>query len=60
MIAFELLTGELPFHADNPVELLMQHISAQPPSPTSLEPSVPPAFEALILQLLSKDPADSS
>ena len=58
VIAFELLTGSLPFHADNPVELLMQHISATPPSPTSLESSVPPAFEALILALLSKHPDD--
>ena len=55
VVAFELLTGELPFKADNPVELLMQHISATPPTPSSLEPSVPPAFEALILALLAKD-----
>ncbi len=58
VVAFELLTGVLPFKASNPVELLMQHISAPPPSPSSLEASVPPAFEAIILQMLAKDPAD--
>jgi eukaryotic-like serine/threonine-protein kinase len=54
VIAFELLTGSLPFTASNPVELLMQHISNEPPAPSSLESSVPEAFEHLILRLLSK------
>lgn len=56
VVAFELLTGTLPFKADNPVELLMQHISQPPPAPTSLEADIPAEFETLILQLLEKDP----
>jgi serine/threonine protein kinase len=56
VVAYELLTGSLPFKADNPIELLMQHISKPPPAPTSLEPTIPAEFETLILQLLEKDP----
>ena len=58
MIAFELLTGRLPYMASNPVELLMQHISAPIPSPSELEASVPEPFENLILRLLAKNPEE--
>ena len=58
VVAFELLTGQLPFQASNPVELLMQHISAPPPSPSSIEPSIPPEFEAIILRLMMKEPEE--
>ncbi|MGC8760942.1 MAG: protein kinase domain-containing protein [Bryobacteraceae bacterium] len=58
VVAFELLAGVLPFHADHLLALLHCHL-AQPPPVEPLERSgVPkPAVDAL-LRGLAKDPAD--
>ena len=53
---YELVTGRPPFQAPDPARVLAQHLTATPKPPSQLEPSVPPALEALILELLSKAP----
>jgi serine/threonine-protein kinase len=57
VMAFQMLTGELPFSAPTPIELLMEHLNAPPPAPSSVEVSVPPALDAWVLGLLEKDMA---
>jgi serine/threonine-protein kinase len=56
VIAFELLTGRLPFEAPSPVELLNKHLNEPAPPLRQHLPSAPPALEALIAELLQKDP----
>ncbi len=58
VIAFELLTGKLPFDAPNPLELLMQHVSATPPALGDIDSSIPQALEELVARLLLKDPLE--
>jgi serine/threonine-protein kinase len=56
-VLYEMLTGRQPFEADNPVAVAYQHVHDAPTPPTSLEPSVPPALEAVVLRAMEKEPA---
>ncbi|HET7035077.1 MAG TPA: protein kinase [Thermomicrobiaceae bacterium] len=58
VVLFEMLTKELPFDADTPVGVAMQHVSAEPPSPREFNPALPPEVEPIVLQALAKDPVD--
>ncbi|MBL0218635.1 MAG: serine/threonine protein kinase [Myxococcales bacterium] len=58
VILFEGATGQQPFSAASLYELLDLHVKTAPPSPRSLEPTLPEAFEAVILRALAKDPAE--
>ncbi|RIK38726.1 MAG: serine/threonine protein kinase, partial [Chloroflexi bacterium] len=57
VVAYELATGRVPFHADSPTALLMQHLLEPPPPPRTLNPNLPVAVEHVILQALAKEPA---
>jgi serine/threonine-protein kinase len=56
VVAFEMLTGRLPFTGSSPVDLLMKHVDARPPRPSEFVPELPSALDAFILQMLTKDP----
>jgi serine/threonine-protein kinase len=56
VIFFEMATGALPFNAKDPASFLIMHMKDPPPRPRSLVPGLPEPLEALILQLLEKDP----
>jgi serine/threonine-protein kinase len=56
-MAFELITGRLPFPADNAADMIAMHLFQQPPSARGFNPDVPPGLESLIGRLLAKDPA---
>ncbi|MCM8749063.1 protein kinase [Thermomicrobiaceae bacterium CFH 74404] len=57
VVLYEMLTGRLPFDADNPIGLAMQHVNAPPPSPRQYNPDLPSQVEAIVLRALAKDPA---
>ncbi|MEQ3551300.1 Stk1 family PASTA domain-containing Ser/Thr kinase [Pseudonocardia nematodicida] len=57
-VLFELLTGEPPFTGDTPVAVAYQHVREDPKSPSEVNPSVPPALDAVVLKALSKNPAN--
>jgi serine/threonine-protein kinase len=56
VVAFEMVTGRLPFTGTSPVDLLMKHVDARPPRPSEFVPELPSALDAFILQMLTKDP----
>lgn len=56
VVLYEMLTGRLPFDADNPIGLAMQHVHEAPPPPRQFNSNIPPAVEAIILRALAKDP----
>jgi serine/threonine protein kinase len=56
VIFFEMATARLPFTASDPATYLIRHMKDTPPAPRSVDPRVPQALDALILQLLEKDP----
>lgn len=57
VIAFELLTGRLPFDGEDVITVLWDHIATPPPRPSDINPGLTSAFDEVILGALSKDPA---
>ena len=58
VVIYEMLTGALPYDADNPVALSLMHVNEPARSPRNANPEVPRALDALTLKLLAKDPED--
>ncbi|RKH70745.1 serine/threonine-protein kinase [Corallococcus aberystwythensis] len=56
VMAFQMLTGERPFQGEN-VQVMFAHVEQAPPRPSSKVDGLPPELDALVLQLLEKDPA---
>jgi predicted ATPase len=56
-ILYEMATGRTPFLHDNPAMMLMQQLTAMPPSPRQINPDIGPPLEQLILDLLAKEPS---
>ncbi len=57
-LLFETLTGETPFTADNPAEMLMQHLNDDPRNVRDLASDCPVWLDELIERLLAKNPDD--
>ena len=57
-VLYEMLTGKPPFSGDLPAAVLHQHVRVAPKPPRALNPNVPPALDALVLQMLAKSPED--
>ena len=58
IVLFELLTGEVPFTGDSPVEIAMKHLAETPPTPSELRPDVPDDLDLVVVRALAKEPAD--
>ena len=58
VIAYEMLTGELPFKADNPGQVVFAHLQSQPPDPGVLRPDMPWQMCDAVLRALAKQPDD--
>ncbi|NOK12551.1 serine/threonine-protein kinase [Corallococcus exercitus] len=56
IMAFQMLTGARPFQGEN-VQVMFAHVEQAPPRPSSKAEGIPPELDALVLQLLEKDPA---
>ena len=57
-ILHELLTGQVPFDADDPVSLMTAHLTRAPEAPSERRSGLPVALDDLVLRLLAKEPAD--
>ncbi|XXT99169.1 hypothetical protein WMF20_05510 [Sorangium sp. So ce834] len=55
---YEMLTGELPFPATDPLELVQSHVARQPTPPHERAPGVPEAVSNIVMKLLSKAAED--
>ncbi|OKH54583.1 serine/threonine protein kinase [Calothrix sp. HK-06] len=55
---FELLTGELPFTCQDPMELVYSHIAKHPPSVYSINSDVPIILSNIIAKLMAKNAED--
>jgi serine/threonine protein kinase/beta-lactam-binding protein with PASTA domain len=56
IVLYEMLTGEVPFTGDAPVEIAMKHLSTIPEPPSELRPEVPHDLDAVVMRALAKDP----
>jgi beta-lactam-binding protein with PASTA domain len=57
VVLYEMLTGRVPFDAESPVTVALKQVSEPPIPLRELNPSVPPALEAVVLRALEKEPA---
>jgi hypothetical protein len=55
-VLFEMLTGRLPFQADSTAPMLYAHLEEAPPRVASIALDCPVWLDALVSQLLEKDP----
>ncbi len=58
IVAFELLTGDVPFLHEESMALLMMHLNNPPPAPSEIRFGIPPELDELVLRTLSKKPQD--
>jgi len=56
VLAFELLTGELPFEGGTSQETMLHRLTDQPVALRNKRPEAPEALEAVILRALARDP----
>ncbi|HTN86605.1 MAG TPA: serine/threonine-protein kinase, partial [Sorangium sp.] len=56
-VLFECLTGRAPFTGADTEAVLVKILVERPPAVRELRPLAPPALEALVARMLSKDPA---
>jgi serine/threonine-protein kinase len=58
-VAYWLLTGQLVFSGDTPMQFVAQHAQATPLAPSArIELPIPKELDEIVLACLSKDPAD--
>ncbi|CAN5752011.1 hypothetical protein BH20ACT12_BH20ACT12_02010 [soil metagenome] len=58
VVLYEMLTGELPYTADNSIAVCMKHVTEPLRPPRELNPAIPEEMNALVVKLLAKDPAE--
>ncbi len=58
VVLFEMVAARPPFLGDSPVAVASKHVRDQPPLLRELNPSVPPAYEAVVMKAMAKSPAD--
>jgi len=56
VILYEMLTGRVPFTADDVMELLQRVIRDVPVPPSTLRDDIPTGIDAVLLRAMSKDP----
>jgi beta-lactam-binding protein with PASTA domain/predicted Ser/Thr protein kinase len=56
VILYEALTGRVPFEGESAVAVAMKQVSQAPLRPSSINPRVSPALDAVVMRALEKDP----
>ncbi|MGW0365500.1 protein kinase domain-containing protein [Streptomyces sp. NPDC002990] len=56
IMLFQLLAGRIPFDADSPLAIAYAHVQEEPVAPSTINRSVTPAMDALVLRALRKNP----
>lgn len=54
IVLYEMLTGKVPFDADNPVTVAVMHMNEEMVPPSQIIPSIPPDVEAIVMKAASK------
>lgn len=57
VMLYEMLTGRLPFEADNAVSVAIMQLQSDPTPPHEINPSIPDGLEEIVLHAMEKNPA---
>ncbi len=58
IMLYEMVTGDVPFHADTPMAIVIKHLTAPMPIPRKVNPNIPKEVEEIILKATAKSPDD--
>jgi beta-lactam-binding protein with PASTA domain/predicted Ser/Thr protein kinase len=58
VLLYEALTGRVPFEAESAVAIAMKQVSETPQRPSSINPAVSPALDAVVMRALEKEPGN--
>lgn len=58
IVVYEMLTGALPFTGESALGVAMRHVNDDVPAPSSLNPDVPAALDAVVARATAKEPRD--
>jgi eukaryotic-like serine/threonine-protein kinase len=58
VVAYQMLTGYLPFQADNPGAMMLAHLQTPPTDPLTYVNTLPASTVDALLKALAKDPAE--
>ncbi len=58
VMLYEMLTGKLPFEADNAVSVALMQLQAKPVMPRELNPGIPRGLEQITMRAMEKNPID--
>ena len=56
ILAYEMITGKMPFSADSQIALAAMHVNKQPPAPSSMVATLPKSLDRVLLKVLAKRP----
>ena len=57
VMLYEMLTGRLPFEADNAVSVAIMQLQSEPKLPREINPQIPEGLEEITMKAMQKDPA---
>ncbi len=57
VMLYEMLTGRLPFEADNAVSVAIMQLQSEPKHPREINPQIPEGLEDITIKAMQKDPA---
>ena len=56
IVLFEVLTGQKPYQGEDPVQIAIRHVNERVPAPSSINNSLSPEVDALVLSATDIDP----
>lgn len=56
VVLFEMLTGKLPHAGDTPIAVAFQHVHADIPKPSTINPNIPTEMDYLVQRATARDP----
>ena len=58
VVLYEMVTGRVPFQAETPMAVIIKHVTAPLPLPSTINPAVPERVEQVVLKALAKNRED--
>ena len=56
ILLFEMITGTVPHSGESPLSIAYQHVNADVPAPTTVNPELPREADALVISATKRDP----
>jgi len=57
VMLYEMLTGKVPFHGENPFAIMNDRLLNNPTPPREIDPSISPQVQEIIYRAMERDPA---